>query len=410
MLPGVDPVVGPVAGQVYVDVERLQAARDLQLGWKADPSAFVLSDPTASFDLKGFPLSQVIQTYFDEVARSPYVLCSEVLGDQSFVSLRAAGPALDQAVLVALLEANGLQMRNVGGVALICNAEPMPDLDQQLGKDGEIFVYVPKFRSVADLVRVASPLVHGVFSSSGQESEELLIFASEEKHIKRLEKLLDQVDKPVQSVMVHAMLFELSTGDVQASALRVIGEVLGGRVGFQLGSTGGVLPSSLSVVSSSVEAIASIISEDSRFKMISSPFVRVRNGSRGRFQSGQDVPVQGEILFNPNGQSSQSVRYVSSGVILDVSVLIRGDSIDLDLVQTVSSFVKTQVGDQINPTLNKRELTSNLSVRDGEIVILGGLSDTTKEESRQGLFGWNFAKSHAKTESQLVLILQAKII
>lgn len=433
VLPGIDPEIGPVAGEVYVDVGRLNAARLAEF----DSIESLLDSktkefPQVGFDLSSVRLAQVIQLYFSEVARSPYVICSDVIADQRFVSLRASGKALDRAMIVAMLDVNGLSLNMVGGVATVCTKPPELTEEQKAARHGKVFTYRPKYRSVVDLIRVATPLVVGVFSNGNtgagaavsllggrtsaastelqaRDIDEVLVFSGDKKQIDRLKEILAALDSPVSSVMVNAVLYEVSAGETQASALKVIADLFSGKLGVTLGSNtiGG---NSLSISSSHFDFVATMISEDSRFKVLTRPFLRVQNGRSARFQVGQDVPVQGEILFNPNGQSSQSVKYISSGVILDVAAQIRGEAIGLDLTQTVSNFVETTVGNSENPTLNKRELATSLTVKDGEIVVLGGLNDVQEERSKQGIFGWNFAKSSKERKGQLVLLLQAERI
>lgn len=55
------------------------------------------------FDLTGVPISQVVSLYFKEVARRPYVICADVLGDARPVSLRVQGKALDAVMMTTLL-------------------------------------------------------------------------------------------------------------------------------------------------------------------------------------------------------------------------------------------------------------------------------------------------------------------
>ncbi|WP_447918756.1 type II secretion system protein GspD [Achromobacter aegrifaciens] len=222
-----------------------------------------------------------------------------------------------------------------------------------------------------------------------------------------LKEIMVALDVPSWSVIVRAVLYEVSDSAMEASALKVIADLVNGKVGVSIGGAG-LSGNSLSISSTSLDFVASMISEDSRFKILTRPFLRVQNGKSARFQVGQDVPVVGEILFNPNGQSAQSFKYVSSGVIFEVAAHIREGAIGLDIVQTVSNFVKTTVGNSENPTANKREISTSLTLGDGEIVILGGLSDEQRERSAQGLFGWNFAKSEGTRNSQLVLVLQAQ--
>lgn len=444
MWPPADPEQGPVAGEVYVDLGRLKGARDRQdSGVRYENIDALLSSqglfaPSGGdFDLSGMPLGKAIELYFSEVARVPYVICGEVLGDGRLVSLRASGRSLDRAALVALLDVNGLSLRMIGGVATVC-VKPVEERltdEQRMARSGEVYSYVPKYRSADELIAFAKPLVVGVFAdsagngnatlpvssgrstvagpSAGSSLGSVVVFSGSKQQIKRLEKILTSVDTPARSVLVRAALFEVTDSESSGSVLKVIGDLFGGKLGFSLGS-GSFVPGygggSVKVSVPNFDFVAGLISEDARFKLVSQPSIRVLDGRSARLQVGQDVPVTDELLFSPQGQVTQSVKYLSSGMIFDVSVNVRGESLLLSLTQTVSDFQQNKVGASDNPVLSKRELQSDLMVADGEIVVLGGLSDDKKSDSKSGFLGFNFAKSKNYSSSQLVLLLQAEKI
>ncbi|WP_312376975.1 type II secretion system protein GspD [Stutzerimonas nitrititolerans] len=393
--------------------------------------AWVVSPPSVdgpdSFDMHAMPLSQVISLYFKEVSKQPYVLCDAVLGDNRSVSIRAVGRNLDAAIFRAVLDSNGYEVRNVSGVATVCTKPPEQQADPKATK-GTPFVYRPLHQDVGYLVDILSPLVEGHFANrrtagrslkvggggegsdlttaaQSAQGDELLVFSGEKPAIDRLQALLVQLDVPSPSVVVRAVLYEVAHTKTDGSALKMMANLFDGHVGISFGTDS--FSNTLSIKGPDFDFVASAISEDGRFKVVTSPFARVRNNQRVRLQVGADVPVNGQILINPNGQTTQSTEYRSSGVILDVTARIRGRTVDVDLVQTVSNFVKTTTGNT-NPTLNKREITSSLTVADGELIVLGGLTDTKEEKAKRGLFGWNFSDSDSDTKSELVLLLQVE--
>lgn len=379
-----------------------------------------------SFDMQGMPLSQVISLYFKEVSRQPYVLCDAVLKDNRFVSIRAGGRSLDAAIFRAVLDSHGYQVKDVAGVSTVCTkpVEEKPEINATKGKP---FVYRPVHQDVGYLVDILSPLVEGHFANKrsgggslrvggdedgalstamkSAQGDEFLVFSGAPASIDRLKVLLESLDVPSPSVVVRAVLYEVSRSKKDASALKMLSDAFSGRVGISLGTS--TFANTLSIVTPSFEFVASAISEDGRFKVLTSPFARVRNNQRVRLQVGADVPVAGQILINPNGQTTQSTEYRSSGVILDVTARVRGGTIDVDLVQTVSNFVQTTTGNS-NPTLNKREIQSSMSVVHGELVVLGGLADFKQEKAKSGLFGWNFSNAESDLQSELVLLLQVE--
>lgn len=409
--------IDPVVDDAQIQLERARKFMVAREPWSdRKPEQF------DSLDVTVMPLSQLVGMYFKDFSGDSYVICSDVLRDNKPVSVRAGGALLDSAVLDAVLSQNGYRLDVINGVSYVCSEPAEVTLEQLQGKKGQIFTYWPKHRTVVELVKMASPVLYGVFANRGGSAmldsgasvagsdDDVLVFSGEPDQVERLEKLLEKLDVPVTSVLVRAALYEVTTREQQSSALKIFAELINGRVGLSIGSNFGVFPNSLSVSASGFEAVASLVSEDARFKVLTSPFLRVRNGRSARFQVGQDVPVASSIVINPSGQTTQGFEYVSSGVIFSVTASIRGGSIDLDLTQTVSSFTRTVVGDSTNPTLNKRELSTSLTMADGEIVVLGGLHDHQRDESAQGFFGWNPFKSRSLTDSELLLIVHAQRI
>lgn len=398
--------------------------------------SFLAAAQPSSFDLQRMPLSQLVSLYFKEVHPKPYVLCDTVLKDQRLVSLRASGQALDVAMLRAVLALHGYEARQQQGVMMVSVKAKAAPLAQPGAMSLEVpFIYRPHYRDVAYLVGLLTPMVQGTFanqavsapalavgggSSLGTGStqsvtptyhprdDESLIFAGSPAQVKRLQGLLKQLDVPEASVLVKAVLYEVKKDRSSGSALKLVADILKGQVGLSVG--GDSLLNSLSIKAPSFDCVASAISSDGRFKVVTSPFARVKNHQAVRLQVGQDVPVSGQILLNPNGQSTQSTEYHSSGVILNVVAHIRGCVVDLEVVQTVSNFVKTTTGNTNNPTMNKREIQTAISLANGEMVLLGGLLDQQAEEARHGFLGYNFSKSKADSSSELLLLIQAERI
>lgn len=111
-------------------------------------------------------------------------------------------------------------------------------------------------------------------------------------------------------------------------------------------------------------------------------------------------------MSNQNGSTQQSFDRVESGTILEISPTVREGAIDLELFQQVSSFLN--VGGSSQPTLNKRELRTSLTARDGEVVVIAGLDDSKQDSSSSGLpfLPFALAKSRTTSKSQLVLVLE----
>ena len=130
----------------------------------------------------------------------------------------------------------------------------------------------------------------------------------------------------------------------------------------------------------------SAIDSDSRFKYVSEPSMQILDGQKGRLVVGSEVPVRGQSTVTQSGQVIQSVEYRQSGVLLMVEPRIFADGISLRLFQQVSNFSTTKTSGIDSPTLVKRELETQVQVRDGDLLVLAGMDEDKDNTARSGLF------------------------
>ena len=110
----------------------------------------------------------------------------------------------------------------------------------------------------------------------------------------------------------------------------------------------------------------------------------------------------------------QSIKYRSNDVIFEIQPTVKGNSIDLKIQQQLSNFVKTETGVNNTPTLIKRDLVTDVTVKNGEVIVLGGLAQDKDNKTETGLSflpdGWFTGKSNNKEKTDIVVLLQAREI
>lgn len=206
---------------------------------------------------------------------------------------------------------------------------------------------------------------------------------------------------------MRGVVYEVQTGDKEGSAFSLATRLLSGKLSVTLAGPG--FDNSIKVSVGDADAVFSALSSDSRFKVVTQPSLRVRSGAQARFSVGQDVPVLGAVSYPANGQPVQSVEYRSSGVIFNVSPQIRDSAVDLTVEQQLSNFVQTTTGVNSSPTLIKRELRTDVQMRDGEVVMLGGLTEEKSNAGRAGLSflpHWMQSRTGDNARTELLLVLQ----
>ena len=395
-------------------------------------SCFASAEPV-KFQLDGLPVSQVVRVIYSDALKTPYVLDPAVLADVRPMSFRfdSAKGRLD-VFLAAFLDSLGYRVDKVAGVDFV-RSKPAADAAPEVEKDS--FVYRPKYRDGSYLVDLLSPLFKGQFtakkmvqaapgdkaatanvpagSAAAQidRSSDTLVFSGSAGEVAKLQKLLAQVDVSSGEVLVRGVIYEVNTGSTDGNAFSVAASVLRGSttVGLKL-RPAAPLDSVLSFTGANWNAVISALNSDNRFKVVSSPSARVRSGAQARFVVGQDVPVLGSVSYPQGaGQAVQSVSYQSSGVIFQITPKVRDSVVDVDLTQQTSFFITTTTGVNSSPTLTKRQLDTSVSMADGDLIMLGGLTEDKDTASSTGLpFLPDFlrSKSDTKSKTEILLLLQ----
>lgn len=410
------------------------AAPQLPVGALSDVTLPV-GQKSPRFDFQQVGVSQVIGLLYSEALKQPYVIEPAVLKDDRLVSFRFDSSKGNLRVfLVNFLDTLGFTIETRSGVDFV-KVKPAADRDMA---GHEIFIYHPQFRSMSYLTDVLSPLFStGAFTVSRpvrapasakveagnasvsptsasamiDQDGDTMIFQGSAEEIVKLKKLLPQVDTSSGEVAVKAVVYEVNTGSRDGTAFSLALNLLGGKLGISAGSDAATLNNAVTFKAANFEVALSALAGDSRFKVVSTPRVRVKSGATARLTVGQDVPTLSSVSYPQGGGNAvQSVEYRSSGVILNLSPVVRGAVVDMTVDQQISDFAKTETGVNDSPTLTKRSLTTTVSAADGELIVLGGL---TTDKDSQGTSGLSFLPKFMRTSNQssnrteVLLLLQA---
>jgi len=173
---------------------------------------------------------------------------------------------------------------------------------------------------------------------------------------------------------------------------------LGGAGGFNMGYVGGRVEipdgNGGTMTLFQVGALVKALRGDGRANVLSNPQVVTLDNAEAEFKVVNEVPfLTGQYTTTASaGQNSvnnpfQTVERKDVGLILKVTPHInQGDSVRLDIHQEASS-IASSVSGAIDLITSKRELTTSVLVPDGGLLVLGGLSDESINESTQGVPG-----------------------
>ncbi|AKS40874.1 type II secretion system secretin GspD [Wenzhouxiangella marina] len=139
-------------------------------------------------------------------------------------------------------------------------------------------------------------------------------------------------------------------------------------------------------VSATIDALESV----SNVRTISAPSLLVRNNASATINVGRQLPVQStRFVGGVTGEGASSlgsVQYLNTGVILEVTPRVNpGGLVYLEISQEVSSPGDPGVGD--NPTINTRNISTEIAIQSGQTIMLGGLIQEDETQNRNGVPG-----------------------
>lgn len=388
-------------------------------------------DSSVKFDFQSVNVAQVISLVYLEALKQAYVIDPVVLKDERLVSFRFDSSKQDlRTFWNNFLDSLDFKIESRNGVDYVTSKKPSQAASPSL----DVLVYHPRYRQASYLVGLLTPLFStggftvnrvvrapvgaknspndapsGSAASLIDQDSDTLIFQGTMNELATLKKILPQVDIAAGEVIVKAVVYEVGTGNAEGSAFGLALNILGGKLAIAINGAS-ALANAVSIKSSNIDAVYSALSGDTRFKAISTPQVRVKSGAQARFTVGQDVPTLGAVSFSQNStQPVQSVEYRSSGVTLSLSPTIRDKTVEMTIDQQISDFAKTETGVNNSPTLTKRQLNTTVSLSDGELVLIGGLTENKNSDSHSGLpFLPQFlhSKNNNSSRTEILLLLQ----
>ena len=406
-----------------------------------------------SFD--NVPLPDLLKVVYAEVLRDNYVLSPDVNADGELhsMTLRDVDRAMLPSVMVELLKGRGYQVKRERGLVWVSKGSAEAVKTEH--------VYRPRYRSVEYLLSVLSPLFpNGTFAQQRSISSadstpgghdlkiganssfsvggaklskspgtpptterndsgtsayslmakktDVLLFHGIDADKTRFLRLCDQLDIADSELLVKAVVFEVSNDKGEKSALSLAADLLNGRIAGHL--AGSVRAGDFSAVfkAAGFTAVFDALASDRRFKVVSSPLLRMRSGNPARLVVGSETPVLGAASLDKNGNPVQSVDYRQSGVILDLSAEVRQEVSDLSVSQQISNFIPTSNGVNTSPTLIKRELSTAVSMRSGDVLVLGGLDETkeTREKNHLPFVPWFQSEAETTARTEVIVVLE----
>jgi general secretion pathway protein D len=211
-----------------------------------------------------------------------------------------------------------------------------------------------------------------------------LIIVGPPNSVPILKKILDQLDKVPEQVMIDVIIVEanLTAADQfglewKAAQQRVFGNPSSsGQASQNFGLQSATTPLqgfSYALTGNDLSGFFNMLKTDTKFDVLSTPKIFTTNNIQATINISQSIPyVLSTIQDATTGSLSYNYAFENVGIVLTVTPRITaGGNVDLSIDQTANDL---QGYTSFNaPIVNQREANTEVQVADGKTVILGGI-------------------------------------
>ncbi len=350
------------------------------------------------------------------------------------VSVNLYDVSFDDA-LKAILEPNGYTYYREGNFIYVITREEMEALIKARRKT-ESRIFELQFLSAADATEFILPLLSDVgkaagrgdvqpgikpdISDAGGESfafNAKLVVNDYAENLDRITALLTELDTPPQECLVEATVLQSDLDETNAfgvdftvlgslnfsdltSPLAAVNDLLAGENGVQppdnqaqaitsrVGGTEGPAGLKIGIVSDDVSVFLRVLDEVTDSVVLARPKIMALNRQRAQVLVGARIGYLSTTATETT--TTQTVEFLDTGVELVFRPFISPNGmIRLELSPSVSEASLRSVTDSNGQTVTipdelTNEITTNVRVKDGETLVLGGLfRESTRTNRRQ---------------------------
>lgn len=241
---------------------------------------------------------------------------------------------------------------------------------------------------------------------SADVSNNALVFYMTGSEYSTVRRLVEQLDIPRKQVLVSAIVAEVSPKNLESTGIQWQATIKGsGIVGFGAGQSieqiyqtlqtgnfviGTVDPTqtSINVGGTTVKfpnnyALLNFLTTTTDFNLLASPRLLTHNNKQADISVGKIVPFATGVKFDINGNPIVNFDYREVGLNLKLTPHIsQGQNVRLEVhqdLQEVIDTIKTGTGASAVqvPVVSKREVNTEVSLGDGQTLVIGGLVQRT---------------------------------
>lgn len=377
---------------------------------------FLFSEPRITLDVERADITTVLRT-IGKVGNVNIVTTPNVKGEVS-VHLRDV-PWKD--ALIAVLEANGYGFIEEKGIIKVMTIAEYENIQRTLRIREKI--YKVKYADAEGLQKVIQPLISpfGVIQYE-KRTNSLMIRDSDDK-LKRIEELIEEIDKPQPQVRISAKIAKIDYKVAQELGIKWLLDTKENpfaktqfRAEFsqQVANPAFRLEIGKLVGETKVDLLLSTLEQMNKAQILTEPSVLVTNNDSATILDGKKIPI---ITLDIAG--NRIIRFYEVALKLWVSPQITPDSnliLNLHVEIADLSGEATPAGE---PIILSSEIKTSLHVKNSETIVIGGILRDRNDKVKRGipiimhlpvigtLFSYN---ANVKDKTEMMIFITPEIV
>ncbi|MDQ8193705.1 secretin N-terminal domain-containing protein [Coraliomargarita sp. SDUM461004] len=246
--------------------------------------------------------------------------------------------------------------------------------------------------------------------------------------------LIEQIDNVLPQVKIEVVIAEVILSGDQISGLETFGisynvtnpnQTTIGMNSSTLGDTSTPgFDANFSLNDFSLDSVFGLAKSDSNVKVLSAPTITTTHNRLASINVGESRPIITSSASNLNSSdlvTRSTIEFRDIGITLKVRPLVSENGfIQMDLEQIVETVIDTQTIDgNVQPIIGTRRASSFVSVRNEEVIVMGGLQavDATDKDGevfalgKLPVFGSLFRpRSHSSTVRELIIFIRPRLV
>jgi general secretion pathway protein D len=299
-------------------------------------------------------------------------------------------------------------------------AEDNPQKRRDLGDDVVRVFYITNATSVQEFQEIATAIrslaeIRRIFTYNAQKA---MLVRGTADQVALAEKLVLDLDKPKAEVVVDVIVMESSRGRTRDLAATLVRSGGGGGISLPIAfnpRSSITVPGSGTAASTAVPlsrlgrvsttdysttlpgALLSAVLNDRSTRVLQSPQVRASDGQKVALRIGDKIPIAtgsfqpgfGGVGAGVNALVSTQFNFTDVGVIVEMTPQVHGnDEVTLKLQVEVSTVRdRVDIGGVSQPIIGQRKSDTEIRLREGEVSILSGLSNSQDSRTATGIPG-----------------------